>query len=83
MIIEVTNGVFWDDEKTEQTAEANQWLQETAIPALELVEPEIDKFMRPFKWTADLTTCKAIKEWEFIHESTSCALNKETIKITQ
>ena len=77
MIIEVTNGVFWDDEKTEQTAEANQWLQEIAMQKRETTLPELDFYSRPYKWTIDMDTCLVIITREYINQNHSWAMKGE------
>ena len=83
MIIEVTNGVFWDDEKTEQTAEANQWLQEIAMQKRETTLPELDFYSRPYKWTIDMDTCLVIITREVpIQNQNSWAMKDEKVIIT-
>jgi hypothetical protein len=71
MQIEVTPGVFWDTEKTQQSPEAVEWLQAEVRPNLS--ELTLDAHKRPDTRTYENTVVVVVEKQSYFNESSDWA----------
>ena len=90
MKIKLTEGVYWDTTSNEQSEEARSWIRENVINCLGMspdeigmIPPELDRYHRPARWTAEFDTFNVTVEREYVEpQGISWAMKTDHISVT-
>lgn len=88
-MIEVKEGVYWDEEAQRQSEEAMQWLKEEVLPKLaanksdgEHIQPTYDRYGRPVEWIVVTDRCTVVIRREYVNpQSPSWGMKKDIVTV--
>lgn len=88
-MIEVKEGVYWDEASQIQSEEAIQWLQEDIIPQVaasksdgEHVQPTYDGYGRPVEWVIVTDRCTVVIVREYVNpQSPNWAMKRDVVTV--
>lgn len=88
-MIEVKEGVYWDEEAQRQSEEAMQWMKDEVLPKLaanksngENIQPTYDRFGRPVEWIVVTDRCTVVIRREYVNpQSPSWGMKKDIVTV--